>query len=466
MTGQEAFGRKTFRFLPDKKMDRKNIETFEEAEQYLYEMPRFTNKHTIKETREFLKKLGNPDLDMKIIHVAGTNGKGSVCAYLDSVLREAGIKTGLFTSPHLVDICERIRISGRDISHERFYEAFMDIYNRLDWDNCSSDDFYHPTFFEYIFFMAMQIFREEKVEWCILETGLGGLLDATNSIVTKEAAVITRIDLDHTEYLGTTRGEIAVQKAGIIAKGKPVVYGDHVPEASASIREEAKKRGAGKLYPVGPQSIKVLQKISEKVDFSPVDGYYKDVCLCLDTIARYQTENASLAVRAIEAVQLTERITPEILSAGLFKCHWAGRMEEVLPDVFVDGAHNPDGIRAFLNTVSKDGSAKARRLIFGVVSDKDHTEMIREMAESGLFEKITVTPLATSRSADVQSILSEFGSVNGFKKDMIELATDSESALKKVLSEQDGSFRIYIAGSLYLVGEIKGIIERNGYDKF
>ncbi len=442
-------------------MEHKLIKSFEEAEQYLYDMPRFTSKHSIKETRVFLEEMGNPDLSMKIIHVAGTNGKGSTCAYLDSVLREAGIHTGLFTSPHLVDICERIKVDGKSISHEEFFESFMEVYNRIDFETLErGGEAYHPTFFEYLFFMAMIVFKKAGVEWCILETGLGGLLDATNSVKTKEAAVITRIDLDHTEYLGNTKREIAVQKAGIISQGKPVVYGDYVPEATEAIVSEAKRLGAGKLFPAGSQSIKVLQNLSEKVDFSVIDGYYKNVLLCLDTIASYQTENALLAVKTIEAASLTERITPEILQKGLQKCHWAGRMEEILPDVFVDGAHNPDGIRAFLGAVSGDGK-NSRRLIFGVAGDKDHLSMIKEISESGLFESIVITPIASSRSADITGLLREFEK-SGIKN--VTARKDAESALKDMLRDQktdpgseESSFRLYIAGSLYLVGEIKGI---------
>ena len=449
-------------------MIKTEINNFNEAEAYLNDMPRFTSKHSIRETRQFLEKLGSPDLSMKIIHAAGTNGKGSTCAYLDSILREAGIHTGLFTSPHLVDICERFRIDGKQISHDEFYDAFMDIYDRLDWDAAAKDSavFYHPTYFEFLFFMAMQIFKNAGVEWCILETGLGGLLDATNSIKTKEAAVITRIDLDHTEYLGNTKAEIAVQKAGIIAKGKPVVYGDYVPEASEAIIKEAKKYESGKLYPVGKQNIKVLLISPQYIDFSLSDGYYKDVSLCLDTIAVYQPENAALAVKAIEAAGLTERISPETLQRGINKCRWAGRMEEVLPDVFVDGAHNPDGIRAFLDTVKRDGCGdrKKRRLLFGVVSDKDHLEMVKEIADSKLFDKIVIAPLKTGRSLDTEKLLNEFNDYPNMDitvRTSVSKAFDRMLEEKAALKESKDDFRIYIAGSLYLAGEIKGKIEND-----
>ena len=439
----------------------KDIKTFEEAGQYLYDTPRFTSKHTIEETRQFLKKLGNPDLSFKIIHVAGTNGKGSTCAYLDSVLGCAGIKTGLFTSPHLVDMCERIKVCGQDISHEEFLEAFNEIYRLIDHEAIlRGENAYHPTFFEFLFFMAMIVFKKAGIEWCILETGLGGALDATNSVVTKEAAVITKIGLDHTEYLGDTKELIAVQKAGIAAKGRPLVYLDFLKTVSEAIKEEALRHGAGELIPVSAANVKVLQNLSEKVAFCLLDGYYKDVSLCLDTIAEYQVQNAALAVKAIEAASLTERISPEILKEGLEKCHWAGRMEEILPDVFVDGAHNPDGIEAFLGTVKDDGISEKRRLIFGVVSDKDYTDMIREIVISGLFDKIVVTPLASSRSADVSLVIKSFEKA-GAK--CVESATNSRKALMSQLNEKkikaaDDPFRLYIAGSLYLVGEIKEML--------
>ena len=448
-------------------MVKKSIKNFKEAEGYLYDIPRFTSKHGIEETKVFLEKLGSPDLSMKIIHVAGTNGKGSVCAYLDSVLRKAGLKVGLFTSPHLVDICERFRINGENISYGEFYSEFINIYDSLDWEAIEKDKpgAYHPTFFEFLFFMAMELFKKAGVEWCILETGLGGLLDATNSVHTKEAAVITRIDLDHMEYLGNTKAEIAVQKAGIIGSGKPYVYGDFVPEASSAIISEAEKKGAGKAYPAGPANIKVLQNLPERVDFCLVDGYYKNVYLCLDTIASYQAENASLAVKAIEAAGLETVVTPEILKEGLMECHWAGRMEEVLEGVYVDGAHNPDGIRAFLDTVAKDKEGTKRILVFGVVGDKDYSGMIGEIARSGYFESVLVTPLKTGRSADVGSIAGVFAGC-GMKTEVFQ---DSVKALKEAIKkkkdiEKDAperfpGVRIYITGSLYLVGEIKEYVE-------
>ncbi|MCQ2494267.1 MAG: bifunctional folylpolyglutamate synthase/dihydrofolate synthase [Lachnospiraceae bacterium] len=447
-------------------MIRRNITSFEEAEQYLNDTPKFTTKHSIEATREFLEKMGSPDEAMKIIHVAGTNGKGSTCAYLTSILREAGFCTALFTSPHLVDICERFSIDGVNMTHEEFLESFNCIYNMLDWDALAKDEGYHPSYFEFLFFMAMHYFSEKKVEWCVLETGLGGLLDATNSVHHKEAAVITRIGLDHMEYLGETIYEIAGQKAGIIAKGVPLVYNDYVPEASKAITEafyrvnncdsdEKCDEVNVRKYAVGENMLLMCENQSETVAFSMTDGYYNEVQVSLDTVAAYQTENAMLAIRTIEAVGLCGIISAEKLTVALGKCHWAGRMEEIIPNVFIDGAHNPDGIRAFLETVSRDGLDKSRRsLLFGVVADKNFYRMLEELVEAEAFYEMTITPLHTKRSADISQLREALAKYDGIT---VKIADDPEKGLREMISARGDNKdkRIYVAGSLYLVGEIK-----------
>ncbi len=447
-------------------MIRRNITSFEEAEQYLNDTPKFTTKHSIEATREFLEKMGSPDKSMKIIHVAGTNGKGSTCAYLTSILREAGFHTALFTSPHLVDICERFNIDGINMSHEDFLECFNHIYNMLDWEALASDEGYHPSYFEFLFFMAMHYFYEKNVEWCVLETGLGGLLDATNSVHHKEAAVITRIGLDHMEYLGETIYEIAGQKAGIIEKGAPLVYNDYVPEASKAITEAFDRVNNCSLneknneenvhkYAVSEKLLLMCENTSETVAFSMCDGYYNGVRVSLDTVAAYQTENAMLAICTIEAVGLSDVIDAETLTAALKKCRWAGRMEEIIPNVFIDGAHNPDGIRAFLETVLRDGLDKSKRsLLFGVVADKNFYSMIEELVEAEAFSEMTITPLHTKRTADISQLREALAKYDGVN---VRIADDPEKGLRQMIADKgnNNDMRIYVAGSLYLVGEIK-----------
>lgn len=198
---------------------------YEEAVDYVLQIPKFTKKNTPEDTRRFYEYLGRPGERSGLIHVAGTNGKGSVCSYIDSVLEEAGYRTGLFTSPHLVDVRERFRLKGEMISTEDFARVFNQVLENVEnFSEKCGNGVYHPTFFEMLFFMAMLWFQEKRADYIILETGMGGRLDATNVIAHPCVTVITRIGLDHTEYLGNSKEEIAGEKAGIIKKGVPVVF--------------------------------------------------------------------------------------------------------------------------------------------------------------------------------------------------------------------------------------------------
>lgn len=434
-------------------LKREKITTYEQAVQYLYSVPRFTSKNTVEDTRLFLDKLNNPDRTMQIIHVAGTNGKGSVCAYLRSLLEAMGKRTGVFTSPHLVDIRERFVIGGRMVDRDTFYSAFCEIYNKLDWEAIERGEGYHPTFFEYLFFMAMVIFAEYKPDYCILETGLGGRLDATNSVSNKLLTVITRISLDHVEYLGGTLEEIAGEKAGIMMEGVPLVYLDEVPEASEVFKKRAALLGITALG-VSKNDYAKKKFNNKNIDFYLKSRYYGYVSLSLPTIASYQVENAVLAVRVMEELFQRE-IALEHMRHGLEDWYWPGRMEEILPEVYLDGAHNEDGIRAFLDTVKTDGYDGRRKLLFGVVRDKDYSRMFRELTQEGLFLSIALTTLKTDRSVAAESfkeIMEEYGDYSCV------LYEDAGEALHDLLAGRKAGERIYAVGSLYLAGELKELI--------
>ncbi|MBQ7360117.1 MAG: bifunctional folylpolyglutamate synthase/dihydrofolate synthase [Lachnospiraceae bacterium] len=432
------------------------IATYKEAVEYLYDVPRFTKKNSVEDTQKFLKVLGSPDKSMKIIHVAGTNGKGSVCAYLRGILKEAGYRCGVFTSPHLVEPTERFRIDDREISKEEFLQAFLQVYEALDWDALSREEGYHPTFFEYLFFMAMLIFQRAELDFCILETGLGGRLDATNAVSNKELTIITKIGLDHTEYLGTTLREIAWEKAGIIREGVPLVYWDGGDEATVEIQSNCEKRNVS-AHPVSKKDYTYLDFQNKSIDFSYHSRYYNYISLCLRTIARYQMDNATLAIRSIEVLDQGKTVTKEHIVAGIQKAFWAGRMEEVRPDFFVDGAHNADGIEAFLDTVRADGYEGERILLCSVVKDKDYTLMIREMAKSGLFHKAFVAQMQSYRAIDPLKLVQLWKQHTGQELSVFDTV---QEAVETLLAQQTDSQRIYAAGSLYLVGEIKEMLER------
>lgn len=433
-------------------MSKKRITTFEEAVEYLYQTPRFTTKNSLEDTRKYLHKLGNPDREMRILHVAGTNGKGSVCAYMRSILEEAGYRTAVFTSPHLVDIRERFIICGKMVEKQQFLDAFLQIYDSLSPDAFAGGGGYHPTFFEYLFFMAMLLFARADVDYCILETGLGGRLDATNAVAAKELSVITRIGLDHVEYLGHTIAEIAGEKAGIMQEGSPVIFTAE-PEEAARVFEQRAQQLHISAFPVSKKDYEFLKIHNKNIDFSLYTGYYGYIRLSLHTMARYQMENAALAVRAIEVLDKGRTIGAEQIVRGVGRCIWQGRMEEILPQVYVDGAHNEDGIRAFLDTVGQDGMEGRRSLLFSVVQDKDYRHMIQLLAESGLFHRIAIAHMHTDRAASRESLDRWFAQYRGVWA--YTFYDSASEAFHTMLEERKPEERIYIAGSLYLVGEIK-----------
>jgi len=440
-------------------MEKQSINSYEQAVEYIFNVPRFTKKNTMADTKAFLEKLGNPDLGLRIIHVAGTNGKGSVCAYMRNILEAAGKRVAVFTSPHLVDVRERFMIDGEMISKKAFYEAFQVIYNLLNWEELEAGEGYHPTFFEYMFFIAMLVFKESAPDYCILETGLGGRLDATNAVAKKELAVITRISLEHTEYLGDTLEKIAVEKAGIMAQDSPVVFADTQEETTLVFLEKAKDLSC-ECFPVSKSHYTLLNFKNKSIDFSYVSRYDYNVKIHLNTLAKYQVENCTLALRAMEVLDTDREIQPEVLAQGVEQTFWPGRMEEVLPEIFVDGAHNADGIRAFLETVSEDAFEGNRNLMFSVVSDKDYAQMLRKITQSGLFHKIYLAQMGNYRATSLEEMKSHLSEEYSGQVYLFETVRDAFEAVKETKLKNE---RVYIVGSLYLVGEIKEYVDD---DKF
>ena len=417
---------------------------YEETVDYLLNIPKFTGKHTVPDTRAFYKKLFPDTSEMKIIHVAGTNGKGSVCAYLRSILREMGYTVGIFTSPHLVRINERIRYEESDITDDEVIKCFEAVKSHL------KPGGYHPSFFEYFFFMAMFYFMDKKPDYIILETGLGGKLDATNVIEDPVINIITRIGYDHMMYLGDTLELIAGEKAGILRKGVPVVYDALVPEAEAVIRKIATELSCP-AFPVTGADFSLIEVMNKSIDFSYVSRYYSSVRLTMGTVALYQMENASVAIRAAEAMFDKESLTEEVIKKAVLKTHWKARMDEVLPGVFVDGAHNEDGIRAFVESVAANHCGGKRHLIFGAVKDKEYDKMADDIVRSDLFDSIDVVSIDNSRAVDATSLAKLFRE-RGFGE--VGVYDSVSKAYKEVKNRVRKDDVIYIAGSLYLAGEI------------
>ena len=442
-----------------------DFKTYQEAVDYVLSIPKFTKKNTLQDTREFFEFLGCPGEAAKIIHVAGTNGKGSVCAYLDSILRQAGYKTGLFTSPHLVDIRERFVINGCLIQEKVFLSLCRQIYEKVCSFSCrKGKENYHPTFFEWMFFVAMLFFEQETCEYILLETGLGGRLDTTNVVKKPALTVITKIAFDHMEYLGNTLGEIAYEKAGIIKEGVPLVYLKGEKEVDTVLEETARNRHVSATA-VSESDVKFLHFTNKTVDFSMESEYYGYIEVKLHTPGIYQRQNAALAVRAAQILGRDGVLTKDQIQQGLEKMQWQARMEEIRPGVFLDGAHNEDGIRAFLESVQKDGCKGRRLLLFGAVADKKTEEMTALLADSHFFANVFFAPVDSERSLKKEQLLKLWERFPILHPKPFE---DVTQALRAVLSEQGEKDFVYIAGSLYLAGEIKLKIQdmEVNHDKF
>lgn len=423
--------------------------TYGEATEYILHIPKFTKKNDAQHTKIFLKYLGNPQERLKVLHVAGTNGKGSVCAYLDSMLRSEGKRTGLFTSPHLIKINERIAIDGRQISDDNFVKIFkktLTAAQRMEAEGCP-----HPSFFEFLLGMALCAFFDGGVEYAVIETGLGGRLDATRSIERPLVCVITSIGLDHTEYLGDTLEKIAEEKAGIIRPGVPVFYAQTADESDRVIERTAKEQG-NFCKKIGKDAYEILGIEDKHIAFSCSSAYYGNTTWKLNNTGVYQPQNAVLAMEVMRYL-FGENGHPERWRAALEDLKWAGRMEEVLPDVYIDGAHNISAVEAFIQSVPRDGAGNI--ILFSAVQDKDYEKMAERLCRSGAAELYVATHIDDSRGADAQRLADIF---RKYTERPVIVRESVKEALRYVLGVQNGR-RIYCLGSLYLTGMIKGLIQ-------
>ena len=464
---------------------------YNQIEEYILNIPKFRPEGSIEQTRKFYEFLGKPGKSVNLVHVAGTNGKGSTCAYMNSVLTEAGYKVGMFTSPHLVSVRERMRINQELISEQEFVDIFSKLEGKIGCYNqgcglivntetdiaIDKDEYdrgvgtveevskeqeqinikeqYLPTFYEFLFFMAMLYFEEQNTDIIILETGLGGRLDATNVIDAPKVAVITEIGKDHMEYLGDTFEKIAEEKAGIIKSGSAVVYSGNRQEVVEVIERKAKE------LDVLCKCMEKIEKedyrfVDKKIDFSFYSRYYGYIPISVSTCAIYQVENVCLALAAIEELEL--KISKEAMQSGIKRCKWEGRMEEILPGVFLDGAHNEDGIDAFVTSVKADGCKGRRWLLFSAVADKEYKIMKDKLIKSDLFDYVFASPLKTARGIskdELKEIFAQTSLENTVSDRKVGISDSAYEGFGKILSLKKDEDFVYVTGSLYLVGEIK-----------
>ena len=426
--------------------------------EYLYQIPRFARTGGLEQTQERLRLLGNPEKSFHYIHVAGTNGKGSTCAYLESVLRHMGFKTGLFTSPHLIRINERIRINNVEISDDAFIQAFQKVKDLIDQQ--MQQGIAHPTFFEFIYLMAMCAFKDAGIEYGIIETGLGGRLDLTNAVTEPELTVITSISLDHTAILGETIEKIASEKAGIIKEGIPLVFTDKISSVSNVLLEQAERLDS-MAFPVRSSWIENISMDAGCIAFTYRCPYFKNYDIILKTNGMYQIENACLTITGLEVLRLKcgwtigELDYYQAIQDGLKAMQWAGRMEQVEDRVYVDGAHNDDAVFQLVSSVNQMYHDQDIYLVFAVAEDKDYKNMVKHLSQIHRLKGVVITEIDNGRRRDYHEVLDDFSNNwHGMIKGTYNV--NEAIVLGKEWMGTDGI--LICTGSLYLVGHVKEIL--------
>ena len=398
--------------------------TYPEAIDWLFSTQTFGIKLGLDGPRQLLKEYqAFPKHGVQVVHVAGTNGKGSTCAMIDSIARAAGKRTGLFTSPHLIDYRERIQVSGRQIPETRCAEMLTEL--RTIGESLET----HPTFFEITLAVAMRWFREMECELIVLETGMGGRLDATTA-VPADVCVITPIGLDHTQWLGDTLAKVAGEKAGIFLPGVPAVSSPQEPEARLVLEKEAN----------------ALRSPLEFVE-EPLLGY------AIALPGPHQTWNAALAVAALHRLGLP--LNFDGLQYGLSHVKWPGRFERFpatddRPEIILDGAHNPHAAKVLAETWRQQFGERKATLLFSAVAAKDIAGILELLAP--LAERIHLCPVDTPRAVPT----AELATAMPADAPPVHEHAHFEEALQAALSSESP---VLIAGSLFLVGEAKAWLE-------
>lgn len=422
---------------------------YKEAVKFIEDSAMFGSKLGLTNIRKLLELVGNPQDDMKIVHVAGTNGKGSVCSYITNILMAAGYKTGMFTSPYLEKFTERMQVDLENIPDKKVVE-YVDILKEK-IDIMVGEGYNHPTFFELNTAITLMFFRETGCDAVVLEVGLGGRYDSTNIIKDPVVSVITTIGLDHTAILGDNLAEIAYQKAGIIKKGRPtVIYGDMAEEALNVMKWVANENRSD--YTISDFSRIQNVKITDT-------GYgfdYRDMtAIEIDMLGRHQINNACLAIDAALTISKNGlHITEEAIRIGLKKTRWGGRIEVLNehPMIICDATHNPQGAEVLKSTL--DERFRDRKIVYvmGVMKDKNYEKMAETVIKDA-YAAITVTP-DWHRALDAGMLLETVKKYceNSYAGDTI------KEAMETALEFAGDTGIICSFGSLYYVADVKKFV--------
>ena len=432
--------------------------TYTEALDYIYDLTKYGVKLGLKNTRYLLSLLGEPHKKLKIIHVAGTNGKGSTCSLISSILQSDGYKVGLYTSPHLVDFTERIEINHKPIDRKKVSELLERIKPYIE-KVANSPSYGHPTFFEVITSMAFLYFYEEQIDFLVLEVGLGGRLDATN-VCEPLISVITHIDYDHMDKLGNSLEEITREKGGIIKPRGIVISSKQHEEVHNEIKKIANEKNS-LVYSTGREiSYKIVKSDINGVIFDLKGIYHNYKNLHTPLLGRHQVDNATTAIIATEALKIRGvNISEKAIRIGLEKVKWTGRLEIIQnnPTLILDGAHNPSGIRIVRQALKEIFSYNRLILVLASFADKDYKKMIQIIAPKA--DLIIATKTMSPRAATSQIIAKE--AAKYIEQNKIIVTENIPQAINCALSNSKKDDLICITGSLYTVGEAKKYFNNN-----
>jgi dihydrofolate synthase/folylpolyglutamate synthase len=426
-----------------------------EALDWLYGVNRFGPDRTLIPTRHLLHLMGNPEKKYKIIHIGGTNGKGSTSAYTASILQESGFKVGLFTSPHLEEFTERIRVNGKDISKANVAHILTSI--RPFFERMLNYEVPLPLrFFDIVTALAFQYFADEEVEFAVVEVGLGGRLDATN-VVDPLVSVITNIGYEHTNILGETLEEIAREKAEIIKPGRPAITATENVIVLEVFKYKAEKVGS-KLIQVGKETNfekLVGNMIRQEFNYEGMNSSYKSLVTPL--LGSHQVLNASTAITAIEALGTYNIVIPEeAIRRGVMNVHWPARLEIVLEDpiVVLDCAKDAEATEAVRKTIERDFKTEKIIAIVSVSSDKNIPGMIKQISQIAQHFILT-THSVMGRAADPKRLADEVVK-NGRTFEIIE---DESSAFRRALELREYYNMVLVIGSVYLAGTARSFFK-------
>lgn len=435
---------------------------YEEAVRYLLTLGRelaapthaAAAKFDLENITVLAERLGRPDRAYPSAHIAGTNGKGSTAAFLESILRQAEFRTGLNTSPHLEKINERIRINGEEISDESFAAIFTRLQALIEELLAAHKLRAHPTYFECVTAMAFECFASERVEFGVFEVGLGGRLDATN-VLSPVISVITRIDFDHENFLGHSLKEIAREKAGILKRKVPVILSPQQPEAREVILARAKEKElecpvleTAEYFRIERESVQDGRLRADVKELSWGQLFHISPSLP----GRFQLENALSALAAARCLQEQGlRIPNEAIERGIANTFWPGRLEKLrsAPDVYLDGAHNPGAARELARFLQENFAGRKIWLLYGALRDKAVDEIAGQLFPRAA--EVIITEPSTSRAISA----SRLAEITAHHAANFNVVSSAERAFDLALSEASPEDAIFITGSLYLVGHLR-----------